>query len=93
MATLQTRVSVPPRVLFRDLGGEAVLLAMDAGLYFGLNESGTRMWHLLAEHGRADLAYQSLTAEYDAPAERLRTDLLGFIDILSARGLLRIDHA
>ena len=90
MAILQSRVSVPPRVLFRDLGGEAVLLAMDAGLYYGLNESGTRMWLLLAEHGRADLAYQSLLAEYDAPAERLQADLLEFLDTLASRGLLHL---
>lgn len=91
MTNLQARVSVPGRVLFRDLGGEAVLLAMDAGLYYGLNESGTRMWLLLAEHGRADLAYQSLLAEYDAPAERLQADLLRFLDALSSRGLLQLD--
>jgi hypothetical protein len=92
MATLQTRVSVPGRVLFRDLGGEAVLLAMDDGMYYGLNESGTRMWHLLAEHGHADVAYQSLLAEYDAPAERLQADLLGFLDALSSRGLVQLDE-
>ena len=93
MASLQSRIKVPSRVLFRDLGGEAVLLAMDAGLYFGLNESGTRMWHLLVQHGRADLAYQSLVAEYDAPAERLQADLLGLLDILSSRGLLEVHEA
>ena len=92
MATLQSRIIVPDRVLFRDLGGEAVLLAMDAGLYYGLNESGTRMWHLLAEHGRADVAYQSLLAEYDAPAERIQADLLEFLEALSSRGLLQLDE-
>ncbi len=92
MATLQSRIIVPARVLFRDLGGEAVLLAMDAGLYYGLNESGTRMWHLLTEHGRADAAYQSLLAEYDAPAERIQADLLEFLEALSSRGLLQLDE-
>jgi hypothetical protein len=93
MVTTATHVTVPDRVLFRDLAGEAVLLELDSGLYYGLNETGTRMWTLLVEHGRADTALQSLLAEYDVPAEHLEKELLHFIETLAARNLLHLQES
>lgn len=92
MTTLQARVSVPGKVLFRDLGGEAVLLEMDRGMYYGLNEVGTRMWHLLTGYGQAEPAFRALAEEYDVPSERLRLDLLTFLQALASRGLLHLDE-
>lgn len=90
---LDKRVTVPPGVMFRDLDGEAVVLEIESGRYFGLNETGTRMWLLLQEHGSVELALHDLLNEYDVTEERLRRELLGFIDILSSQRLLQIDES
>ena len=84
-----TRVAVPETVLFRDLDGEAVLLATDSGRYFGLNEVGTRMWSLLRLHGDVEAVCRALLAEYEVPEDRLREDLAQFVDTLAARGLVK----
>lgn len=89
-ATLATRVTVPERVLFRNLAGEAVLLELDSGSYFGLNETGTLMWEALAGLERVDRALLNLEAELDVSAERLRTDLLDFVSLLASRSLVCI---
>jgi hypothetical protein len=73
------RVAIPETVLFRDLDGEAVLLATDSGKYFGLNEVGTRMWSLLRLHGDVEAVCQTLLAEYNVPEERLREDVARFV--------------
>ena len=39
--------AVPKDVLFQDLGEEVVLLEVESGQYYGLNEVGARMWSLL----------------------------------------------
>ena len=83
------RVAVPETVLFRDLDGEAVLLATESGRYFGLNEVGTRMWSLLCLHGDVEAVYRALLAEYEVPEDRLREDLAQFVDTLAARGLVK----
>ena len=83
------RVAIPETVLFRDLGGEAVLLATDSGKYFGLNEVGTRMWSLLRLHGDVEAVCGSLLAEYDVPEERLREDVTRFVGTLADRGLIK----
>jgi hypothetical protein len=83
-----TRLAIPETVLFRDLEGEAVLLATESGRYFGLNEVGTRMWSLLQLHGEAEAVCRALLAEYDVPEERLREDVTRFVDNLVIRGLI-----
>lgn len=93
MATLESRIAVNKEVLFRDLGGEAVILNLQSGKYYGLDEVGTRMWSLLLEHGQVKQAYTALLAEYDVSEERLREDLLHFVDELVSHGLLQIDEA
>jgi coenzyme PQQ synthesis protein D (PqqD) len=90
--SLGTRVTVPAGVMFRDLDGEAVLLELDTGRYFGLNETGTRMWHLLCEHGRVETVLHILLEEYDVPEERLRRELLSLVDSLVSQGLLLVDE-
>jgi hypothetical protein len=91
MIDLATRVTVPESVLFRDLDGEAVLLETGSGRYYGLNEVGTRMWSLLHLHGDIEAVCRALLAEYEVPEDRLREDLLRFVDTLAARGLIRTD--
>lgn len=88
MVTLTTLVTVPERVLFRDLAGEAVLLEVESGRYFGLNEIGTRIWHLLQPGRPLGAVYHSLLDEYEVPPDRLHEDLLGFVERLASRGLL-----
>ncbi|HTQ80696.1 MAG TPA: PqqD family protein [Thermoanaerobaculia bacterium] len=86
------RLKIPEKVLFRDLDGEAVLLDLKSGQYFGLNEVGTRIWNLIVAHGAVEPAWLALCAEFDAPADRLRSDLMSFLERLIARGLLE-SHA
>jgi hypothetical protein len=91
MTDLTMHITVPESVLFRDLDGEAVLLETGSGRYYGLNEVGTRMWSLLQLHGETETACHALLMEYDVPEDRLREDLLRFVETLAARGLVRTD--
>ena len=89
MSMKMTRVAVPETVLFRDLDGEAILLATDSGKYFGLNEVGTRMWSLLRQHEEVEPVCRELLAEYDVPEAQLREDLARFVEALVAKGLVK----
>ena len=93
MANLQSTICVPEDVLFKDLDGEAVILNTESGKYYGLDEVGTRMWALLAQHGQVEPAYRALIEEYDVAKERLRQDLLDLVDKLASEGLLQVDDA
>lgn len=91
MTTLQSKISIPEDVMFREVKGEAVILNIANGKYYGLDDVGTRMWALLAEHGHLEPAYQALLAEYDVQPEVLEADLIRLVDELTAQGLVMLD--
>ena len=59
------RVVVPESVLVRELSGEAVLLNLGSGMYFGLEEIGYRMWTVLTTSECIGVAYEQLSTEYE----------------------------
>lgn len=90
MVTLQDRVSAPAHVLVRHLDRESVLLNLETEQYFGLDETGTRMWQLLTASSNVDAAYQELLAEFDVEPELLRTNLTDLLGRLVENGLLQV---
>lgn len=42
-------LDIPEDIVFRDLAGEAVILNLGTGMYFGLNVVGTKIWRLISE--------------------------------------------
>ena len=65
--------------VFRDLDGEAVILHLDSGTYFGLNAVGTRIWQLMERDGRLTAVLDDLRTEYDASPDVLERDLLDLV--------------
>ena len=91
MTSIETKVSITSDVLFHNLDGEAVLLNLQSGKYFGLDSIGTRIWNLMVEHHTLPATYHTLLEEYDVDAERLRADLLALVDQLAAHGLVTLE--
>jgi hypothetical protein len=82
------RTIIPKDVMVRDVAGETVLLNLNTGTYFGLNEVGTRMWYSLEQAGSVQEAFDTLISEYDVEPETLRKDLQKLIEDLVGHGLL-----
>jgi Coenzyme PQQ synthesis protein D (PqqD) len=93
MLSFADRASVPKHVLVRFLDKESVLLNLETERYFGLDETGTRMWQLVTSAPAIDAAYQQLLDEFDVTAERLRSNLLELLDRLVENGLLNVAPA
>lgn len=91
MVTVDATVRVPKDVMFREVGGEAVILSVGTGKYYGLDEVGTRMWFLLNQRGSVRAAHAALLEEYDATPAQLQDDLVKLVDDLASRGLLYVD--
>jgi hypothetical protein len=86
--TSYTSVQPGADVIFRDLGGEAVLLDLASGRYFGLNPVGTRIWMLLAEGATIDAVVAALSHEFDGDAAAIARDVDELVTELAARGLV-----
>ena len=82
-------VKVPDDVLSRELDGEAVLLDLRSGKYFGLNGTGALVWQLLKDGLEREEIAQRLTDEYEVDIDRARADVDTFIKSLTERALIR----
>ena len=74
-----------------ELEGEAVVLNLTDGVYFGLNPVGSRVWSLLKEAPKrvAELR-QAILAEYDVGYEECDRDLRSLLEALQAHGLIDV---
>ena len=77
-----------PDVVFRDLDGEAVILDLVSGTYFGLNEVGTRIWRLVDEGRDLSQIADVMASEYQADRETIARDVARLLDDLRARRLI-----
>src|SRR5262245_13310735 len=81
-------IQASPQVLFKILENEAVLLDLQSGEYFGLNEVGCRIWQLIPELGRMGPILDRLVEEYDVAADQAWHDLKALMTELLQRGLV-----
>jgi hypothetical protein len=83
------RIEVPSYVADQVVDGEAVLLNLQTGVYFGLNASGTRAWSILKRTGDQTLVLNEMQHCYGQPSTTLSSDLLAWLDELEQCGLIR----
>src|SRR5438093_11860977 len=88
--SFSSRVIVAPGVLFRLVGDEAVLLNLKTEQYLGLDTVGTRMWTLLTNSMSVQGAYDTLLQQYEVAPERLREDVVEFLEKLLRQGLIEV---
>jgi hypothetical protein len=89
---MSVRMSIPSGVMVREIDGEAVLVSLNNGSYYGLDPVGTRMWATLTTSDSIQAAYEKLLGEYEVEPEKLLSDLDAFIEKLVAQGLLEVAH-
>lgn len=96
MNTKRNRVLVPSEdVVAREIEGELIIIPLVAGIgdmedeLFTLNESGKAIWKLLdGSRSLADVAVE-LSREYELPAADIERDVLGLVEELMRRRMVR----
>lgn len=83
-------VQIPSEVLFQELEGESVLLNLESERYYGLDDIGTRLWHLLAENGDVAAACEQLLKEYRVEPDVLERDVSQLLSSLASAGLVKV---
>jgi hypothetical protein len=91
MISVNSAVLLRDELLFADLDrGEAAILSLKDGVYYGLNPVAARVWHLLEERERVSEVRDLLLKEFCVESGRLTLDLLELIEQLAALGLVKI---
>ncbi len=76
------KIAVHKNVLMQEVQGESVLLSIDNGMYYGLNDVGTKAWKYLTDTGDVDDAVKGILTEYEVDESTLRADLNAFVQDL-----------
>ncbi|MDQ6699260.1 MAG: PqqD family peptide modification chaperone [Acidobacteriota bacterium] len=76
-----------------DLSGEAVILNLQSGMYYGLNSVAARVWDLVQQPKTVAQVRDAILAEYDVGEERCERELLAILEEFASRGLIQLHHA
>jgi hypothetical protein len=73
-----------------DLEGQAAILNLRSGTYFGLDPVGAMIWSLIVQPRRVVEIRNALIEQFDVEAERCSRDLLQLLGELQAHGLIQV---
>ena len=74
--------------LIQVVDDQMVLVNLASGLYYSLDEIGTRIVQLLQDGNSLKNAAQVIAAEYDAPWQRIESDIEDLVRELVSSGLV-----
>jgi hypothetical protein len=73
-----------------DLAGEAAILNITSGVYYGLDPVGARIWNLMQQPCEVAEIQNTISDEYDVEPERCARDLVELLEKLLAEGLIEV---
>ena len=73
-----------------DLQGEAAILNLANGVYYGLDLIGAQVWTLLQQPRRVEEIRDAVLREYEVEPERCQSDLLALLERLQSEGLIEV---
>ncbi|NLI24085.1 MAG: lasso peptide biosynthesis PqqD family chaperone [Bacteroidales bacterium] len=77
-----------PDLLFSDMDGETVMMSIQNGEYYGLDEVGSRIWQLLENPESAETLTDKLIEEYEVTRETCLSDVMEFLNMLAEKQLI-----
>ena len=84
----EMRLTPASHVLSTTHGDRTILLDVDRGHYYGLDEIGSRIWALTAQGLAPAAIARRLADEYDAPLDAIAADVAHFVAGLRRSKLL-----
>src|SRR5580704_18683471 len=85
-----TIISRSPSVITAEVDGEVVMMSIEQGQYFGLDDIGSDIWKRLdAPCAFADLI-DRLAADYDADRANIADDVRALLERMAERDVVRL---
>lgn len=81
---------VSPDHLYSEVGSEAVILDLESGVYYGLNETGVRIWEWLQEPKAFAELHELMMNEYEVDSQQCESDLKKILAGMTEAGILEL---
>jgi coenzyme PQQ synthesis protein D (PqqD) len=88
--SLESIISVAAGQVSCELDGEAAILNLTSGTYYGLDPVGATVWSLISGPIAVREVVDAITAQFDVDRACCERDLLALFAQLDERGLIQI---
>jgi hypothetical protein len=85
-----TIVSRSPSVLTAEVGGEIVMMSIEQGHYFGLDQIGSDIWKRIEPPCSFAALIDGLAADYEADRATITTDVKTLLGHMVERDIVRL---
>jgi len=92
MIDQQTYVKRNNDVFANEIDGEAVMMHIQTGKYYGLDEIGSRIWELMEHKIQVKTIIEQLLKEYDVSEQQCKTDVINLLNELKQNELIEISE-
>ncbi|MDB5035815.1 MAG: hypothetical protein JWQ98_3056 [Chlorobi bacterium] len=75
-----------------DLAGEAAILNLADGVYYGLDPVGALIWNMLSQPTGFDAICRGVMAEFDVDAGECERDVTALLEQLESKGLIEVSN-
>ena len=89
MITEKTKIIKNSDIEVTDFENEKVMMNLEIGRYFTLNEVGSRIWELIDKNNEVEGIINGLLEEYDVSREMCREQVFKYIDDLIQYGIVK----
>lgn len=86
-------VSRDEKTASRVLGGEAVVLTPTDSKIHSLNETGTRIWELLADKPTVGEVIAQIHSEFKVDEEQAKEDVIAFLEEMTDKGMVKLSES
>ena len=90
--SLASQFKIADNVHARMFDDELVILDLNGGNYYGLDEIGARVWNALEKGHALGAVAGEIEADYEVTRAQLEADLLALARDLCDKGLMALSH-
>ena len=90
MINKDTKFKISPDVVISEINNESVIMNLNTGIYFQVNELGSFIISELKNYQNIAMLQEKIILSFDVSAEVCKDDLENFLEILLEKNLLLI---
>jgi len=85
-----TRIRRGSGVVTAEVDGEVVMMSVEQGLYYGLDDIGSDIWRRLEQPVEVGVLLDALSESYDADRSTIERDTLKLLDQLLQQRVIEV---
>ncbi len=86
-----TKLILNQELLQSEIDGETIMMSIDNGKYYGLNNVASRIWEIVKTEPIFSELINTLLSEYEIEEDKCKTETLDFLNNLINNKLIKIE--